>query len=141
MIHKALKIAERSTHRKHMTGCIIADVSGKTPVIVSQGWSHIGNWDYGTGLYSVHAEIHALIRARPLSIKGCIAYVGTIARKSGNITNALPCLTCATALVAAGIEDVVYSVSGIGTLVQWKATNLPNAIKNADLKIYKERNE
>lgn len=136
MIDEAIKIAKRSTHAKHQTGCVIVDRQ-KTPILISNGWSHKGNWDYGTGLYSVHAEIHALIRARPKNLHGCVAIIATIARKSGSVTNAAPCLTCAMALIASGIETVYYTV----WTQEIRLMYLPDAIESANLKVYRTRNK
>lgn len=142
MIDEAIKIAKRSTHAKHQTGCVIVDVSSKTPIIVSNGWSHKGNWDYGTGLYSVHAEIHALVRCKHLELNSnYVAYVATIARKSGNVVNSESCLTCATALVAAGITQVVFTVNQVHDSTAISTMFLPNAIESAGLKVYRQKTD
>jgi deoxycytidylate deaminase len=107
LIDEAIKIAERSPARKYMTGCVIANSEGD---VIATGWSHTGTWRMRE-LYSVHAEMHALIRSRHLFFASTDqAYIATIARKSGAITLGRPCLSCATALLRSGIGRVNYTV-------------------------------
>ena len=107
-IRKALnKVTTRSTHKRHMTGCVIVDKSGN---IISNGCSHASSFRM-TELHSIHAEIHAVGRGRHIDLKGAVAIVQTKARKSGNIVSGMPCLTCAIAMESVGINTVVYSVN------------------------------
>ena len=126
---KAIEVASRSMNKRHLTGCVIA----YEDTIIDWGWAHTGEWRRGMP-YSVHAEIHALMRSRHELLDGCVAYIACVAKKSGNIRNAMPCLSCATALLGYGIEDVVFTIPG-GT----DGMYLPAAIKTAQLKEYKKR--
>lgn len=106
-IHDALSRAmNRSTHKRHQTGCVIVSRKG---TILSDGCAHASDLRLNS-LKSIHAEIHALGRGRHIDFDGAVAYIGTKARKSQNITYSAPCLTCAIALRSAGIRDVVYTV-------------------------------
>lgn len=104
MIDEAIKIAKRSSCRRFLVGCVLV----KDEEILSSGWAHMSQMKLKE-VPSVHAELHALLRARHLDLTGCTAYIATIAGKSGNITCAKPCLTCYTALKNAGIETIVYT--------------------------------
>lgn len=108
-IDYALKISERSTHRRHMTGCVIMERRKRE--VVSSGWSHMGTWRMRE-LYSMHAELHALLRARHINFNDgeYVAYIATIARVSGAVTVSKPCFCCANALFNAGIRHVVFTV-------------------------------
>jgi deoxycytidylate deaminase len=138
-IDSAIKIALRSMHKKHLTGCVIVD--NPSDSIISNGWSHTGQWRR-SGLYSVHAEIHALIRGKHQDLTDCTCYIACLAKKSGAITNAQPCLSCATALVGYGITLVHYTIPGIYTTTNECFTSsmfLPDAIDSAELKVYNTR--
>lgn len=106
MIDEAIKIARRSSTGKYMTGAVIIR-KGK---ILSNGWNHIPNHKHPK-LFSLHAEMHALARARHLDLHGAVVYIAALSRKSGNATLAKPCLNCAIALRAAGIEHFVCTSS------------------------------
>jgi deoxycytidylate deaminase len=104
-IHKAVyKATLRSTHKRHMTGCVIV----KKNKIVSNGCAHASSFRLNE-LASIHAEIHTLARGRHEDLNGAIAYIMTIARKSGNYAYSAPCLTCAIALRSAGIRTVIFT--------------------------------
>lgn len=93
---------------RFLTGCVIYDRRGR---IIGNGWSHMSETTL-TQAYSVHAEIHALLRTPRHLLNGAIACVATISRKSGNLaTSSKPCTVCAGALYAAGIEKVYYTTS------------------------------
>ena len=132
-IDEAIKIASRSMNKKHLTGCVIANGNG----VISNGWAHTGQWRR-SNLYSVHAEIHALMRGKHQFLEGATAHIACVAKKSGNVRNALPCLSCATALIGYGIEHAEYTIPTIGgynTLLLY----LPDAIETAQLKVYHNR--
>ena len=131
-LEEAQKIAYRSTHRKHMTGCVIVNEDK----IISNGWSHRGIWNRDK-LYSTHAEIHALVRAQ-YKPSATMIYIVTVARKSGKTTNATPCFSCATALIAAGIDYAIYS-TGEFTLLNGEILYLPDALR--ELKVYSKIDE
>ncbi len=109
MIEEAIKIAKRSSTGKYAMGCVIVDQDHWE--VISNGWSHVPNikeWR----LYSLHAELHALVRMRRNYVKNPVAYIAAISRKSGNYTLAKPCRDCAIALHSAGIFLVQYTVGG-----------------------------
>jgi tRNA(Arg) A34 adenosine deaminase TadA len=123
------KATKRSTHKKFQTGCVIVNRNGD---IVSDGCSHISAFRYNS-MHSVHAEIHALARGRYIDLKDCVAFVQTTARKSGNKTLGMPCLTCAIALKSAGIEVAIYTVDNY----RFAGLELEEDISH--LKVYKRR--
>lgn len=106
MIDKIHKIALRSSTGKYAMGCIIVDEKNR---IVSNGWAHkpiMKNWK----LYSLHAEMHAVARARHhYRLERGTAYIVAVSRKSGKFTTAMPCRDCAIALISFGVELVMYS--------------------------------
>lgn len=107
MIEEAIKIAKRSRCGKYAMGCVIYDNFDLKKL--SNGWAHIPemkNWP----LYSLHAELHALARARQTDVQYAVAYIAAISRKSGGLTTARPCRDCAIALFAAGIDTVIYTM-------------------------------
>lgn len=125
-INLASVIARRSHNKKHKTGCVIAYPGDE---VISTGWSHSGVWCIGD-LYSVHSEIHAILRGRHVNLEGCVAYISTLT-KSGKRTSAKPCVSCATALVAYGIDyaicttstgdiEVVHLLEAIDTLKEYR---------------------
>lgn len=128
-IEHAISIAKRSQLKKHRTGCVIY----RDDTFVSNGWSHTGHWRVNQP-YSVHAEIHAILRGRHMELGDSVAYIATVSG-SGKITKAAPCLACATTLVGYGIESVVYTRSGGGTSSMY----LPEAIALNQLKVYNKR--
>ncbi len=106
-IRKALdKATSRSTNKRHQTGCVIIDKKGE---IISDGCAHASSFRIND-LQTIHSEIHAIARGRHTDLQNCVAYVQTIARKSGNKTLALPCLSCAVSLKSVGIETAIYTV-------------------------------
>lgn len=130
-LSKALYFARRCHNRKHKTGCAIYSKSGE---FLEGGWAHDAEWSYG-GLYSVHAEVHAVLRARKKhDLTGSVAYIATYASRSGTATLSKPCLNCATTLVGYGIDTVVYTTSDNFTTLY-----LPAALEKNNLKVYKKR--
>lgn len=133
-INKALmKATKRSTHRRHQTGCVIANKGGE---ILSSGCSHASSLRMNE-LHSIHAEIHALGRGRYRNLKDATAYIATMARKSGNFVFSAPCLTCAIALRSAGIGWVVYTNGE--NKDSCDIHNLDQLIKSKGLKVYPRR--
>jgi len=104
ILKKLEKATYRSTHKRHMTGCVIV----KKNNILSDGCAHSSSLRLRE-LISMHAEIHALARGRNEDLTDATAYVMTMARKSGNLTYSAPCLTCAVALRSAGIKEAFYT--------------------------------
>lgn len=136
-IHKALmKSVLRGTHKRYQTGCVIVNKKG---VIISTGCSHSSHMRMSE-LHSIHAEIHALATGRHEQLKGCKAYVLTMARKSQNFTFSRPCLTCAIALYTAGIEEVIYHNGENHPMKhQWNYAYLDELIEKSNLKVYSRR--
>lgn len=128
-LSRAIKIANRSRQKKHRTGCVITDCNEP----ISIGWSHTGQWRMNE-LYSVHAEIHAILRGKHEDLGGCEIFIATLA-KSGQQVSAKPCLTCATTLVSYGIEWATYTLGSGGS----ESIFLPGEIESATLKQYKKR--
>ena len=126
-IDETKKIAARSSIGRHQTGAVIS-LDGK---IVSNGWSHVPHYKLRSKR-SLHAELHALARARHLNLYNAIICIATIARKSGNYVSAKPCLDCAIALKAAGISQVYYTLNN-----DWNDyLNLEAPATFHDLKVY-----
>lgn len=132
------KIAKRSDIRRHKTGAII--VNNYSKEIVSNGWSHVPHYKLHSGKRSLHAEMHALSRARHLDLWNgpYYIYIVTVAGRSGNIVGAKPCLDCAIALQAAGIAGAYYSFGG-RTELTLEYLSLTDERTFDDLKVY-ERN-
>jgi deoxycytidylate deaminase len=131
MIEEAAKIASRSCIRTHKTGAIIADKWGN---IISNGWSHVPTQRIKKR--SLHAELHALARGRhSKDLRGAYCYVATLGGKSGNVTDARPCLHCAIALRAAGIIVVRFTQrkANPGVMV------LEHELAANELKVYSDR--
>lgn len=102
---RAVRIAARSSLRKHHLGCVI--VQGDE--IVATGWAHESQTNL-CGLWSTHAEMHALMRARHLDLTGAVAYVACLSAKSGKRCLAKSCATCANELRSRGITIVHFTV-------------------------------
>lgn len=105
-IRRTISVARRSHFKRFMNGSLFV----LDDEIISNGWSHFSHVRLNE-TSSIHAEIHALGRARHTNLEGATAYLAAISRKSGNVTNSRPCLACAIAMRAAGIEQVVYTTS------------------------------
>lgn len=131
-IRKALdKATKRSTNSRFQTGCVIVNKKGE---IISDGCSHDSAFRMNE-LHSIHSEIHALARGRHESLQNSVAFVQTIAKKSGNKTLAMPCLSCAVALKAVGIDTAIYTVDNDSFM----ALDLEADISH--LKVYKRRKQ
>jgi deoxycytidylate deaminase len=112
-LEQALRLARRSTLRKHRLGCVIV----KDGEVVSTGWAHEGGLNL-CGLRSTHAEMHALMRARHLDLTGAVGYVACISARSGKHCLAKPCATCAAELLDRGIWTVHFTVeTGISAVI------------------------
>lgn len=104
-LDRAAHIAQRCNFKRFQVGAVLVDKNGH---VLSQGWAHVPETRLTTAL-SMHAEIHALARAKHVDLRGTFCFVATISRKSGNRTNSRPCATCAVALRAAGVVAAVYT--------------------------------
>ena len=136
MIEEAIKIAKRSSTGKYMMGCVIV----RNNEIISNGWAHIPtqrNWR----LYSMHAEMHALVRGRRSDLQDAHIYIAAISRKSGMLTNARPCLDCVIALRAAGIFNCHYTTDTWNDLgdIFVNDESLEGRLK--DFKVYNKRSK
>lgn len=98
-------MASRSTIKRHKTGAVIVDGKG---ALVSAGWSHM-TLVHRAQYYSMHAELHAILRADPKRLRGSTIYVACVAGKSGNITSAKPCGACEAIIREVGITAVVFT--------------------------------
>lgn len=128
MIETAAHIALRSTMRTHRTGAVIV----RDSVVISNGWSHTPHYRLSNGQRSIHAEIHALARGRHKNLDGSEIFIATVSGKSGNLTNAMPCLDCAIALRSAGVYAVHYTFYR-----NVKKLWLPAESHFEDLKVYR----
>ena len=134
MIEKAIKIAKRSRCGKYAMGCIIE----RDGLILSNGWAHVPvqrNWQ----LYSMHAEMHALVRGRRANLEGARIWIASVSRKSGMLTTARPCWDCVIALRAAGVMTCYYTIGtwdDLGTIYT-KAESLEGRLQ--DFKVYNRK--
>lgn len=108
-LNNAIKAAKRSPQRGYKVGCCIV----KKNEIISTGVNHVP-YSRPRSLFSIHAELHALAKARHKDLHGASAWVANIAH-SGNVRLAKPCLTCAIALASAGIKLVHYTIDDNNT--------------------------
>lgn len=123
-----IRIARRSPHQRYKTGALIIAGHG-----VYTGWAH-----YGIRLsetYSVHAELHALQRARHVDLSGATIYIATVRCKSDRIVLSKPCAVCAAALHAAGVTNIYYAVGSTADDPKFKLLNVHDS-----LKVYKKPN-
>jgi deoxycytidylate deaminase len=98
-----MRIARRSPLQRYKTGAVIISRSG-----VYTGWAHCGLRLRAT--HSVHAELHALLRARHTDVRGASIWIATLRSDTERVVMSLPCASCVELLRAAGIEDVFYAV-------------------------------
>lgn len=104
-IELAAHIAERSSIRRHKTGAVIVDRKGE---LISVGWSHFSAHRMKE-YYSMHAELHAIIRAGS-SIKDAAAiYIACYAGKSGNLCVGRPCRLCMAAILDVEIPRIYFT--------------------------------
>lgn len=75
---------------------------------MSRGWSHMGQANLAE-YYSVHAELHAILRAGRGRLKGGSAIVFNYSGRSGATALAKPCDRCEALLRNEGIRVVSYS--------------------------------
>jgi deoxycytidylate deaminase len=103
---KILNLAERAATRsplpRFQTGCVIVN----RDELVTLGWSHTSSVKLAC-YRSVHAELHALGRCDQRALKGATISIVTLSRKSGNRTDAMPCLHCMRNIVRVGINKII----------------------------------
>lgn len=126
MIDRAIKIARRSPQTSYQTGAVIVSSSGEELAV---GWSHMSHVRLNQ-LRSLHAEIHAIVRGVRADLQGAEVYIATISKRSGEVTSARPCITCATLMQKVGIRRVHYTTKkGSETLnLQTVLGNLKNYV-------------
>jgi tRNA(Arg) A34 adenosine deaminase TadA len=110
-------------------GCVIV----RNETVLTNGWSHVPQstkWRH----YSLHAEMHALARGRYMRLKGSIAYIAAVSRKSGRYTTAKPCLDCAIALKSAGVDAVFYTTPDTSKFGFLRIEELESML--SELKVY-----
>lgn len=106
-LEKALQIAGRSGIRRYKTGAVIVAKKGN---VVSVGWSHM-TCVHREEYYSMHAELHAVLRADRKTLVGSTCFVANVSGKSGAIASAKPCDACAAVLKEAGVVRIVYTTA------------------------------
>lgn len=104
---RAVVLSKKSGIKSFRTGAVIFDKKG----VISEGWSHNGVLQL-TRYRSIHAEVHAILRAPRESLRGASISVATIRGKSGNVGLGKPCLFCQELLFEVGINRVWYTIEG-----------------------------
>ena len=101
----AVKQANRSTFKKHRTGCVIF----WGDIVYARGCSY--KHDGGLKVNSVHAERHALsqLPTHPDQFWGGYAVVVTLTQAGNFSACSRPCQACAEALGERGIWQVGYA--------------------------------
>lgn len=110
-LSEAVVLAHRSPLLTHKTGALIVNPKGQ---LISTGWSHRSKLRLATTPQSIHAEMHAIIRAAQKYVQilpGSVCYVACISA-AGNVTRARPCTSCQSVLKDAGIRMVTYTIPG-----------------------------
>lgn len=102
LLSTTLNYARRSCLSRYQTGAVLVS----NGVVVSTGWSHVGMRLHEC--YAIHAEMHALMRARHIDLTGATCVIAAYRTHSERIVPSKPCHTCAHALSKAGILDVLY---------------------------------
>lgn len=115
---------------KHKTGAVIANVNGDP---ISHGWSHYG--ERTLAIYkqyrSVHAELHAIIRApRRDDLVGGTIYIATVRARTNTIGLAKPCMLCENLLYEVGISRVIFTTNA----GKWEEFNLTRPRKSATMR-------
>jgi len=97
--------ALRSPMTRYGVGAVLLNSKGE---LLSKGCSHTPAQNYG--MASIHAEAHALSRAKHLDLRGAICLVYTLNRKrTGCAHSSKPCQSCAELLVKRGVAMAVYA--------------------------------
>lgn len=108
-LQRAATIAFRSNLKSHRHGCVIVSQSGQ---IIAEGYNHVSN---GINAHSIHAEVHALTKYRPLrkQYPNCTMYVVRIGtERMGNpLKYSRPCAKCSEHIEDSDIRRVYYSTS------------------------------
>jgi deoxycytidylate deaminase len=109
LIEIARKMALRSPVRRFQTGAIIV----RNNKIISAGWSHASETNMAC-YRSMHAEHHAITRCDSSQLADSTIVIVTVSRKSGNMTDATPCIFCMQNIQRVSIKEIITTTSGGG---------------------------
>lgn len=101
LINRAIKEAKKSQQRFKHAALIL-----RAGAVIS----------FAFNTENTHAEVRAIKRAS--SADRC-TLISIRVNANGEPANAKPCLKCWNAMIKAGIEDVKYSNTGLGTYLTW----------------------
>ncbi len=102
-MERAAKVATKST-MMHRHGCVVVASDGS----VFEGYNHHGV--YMSHRFSIHAEIHALYKAKKYQYPLMEMYVVRI-NKSGVLKYSRPCPECQLEILKFGIPKVYFSTT------------------------------
>lgn len=107
-IEQAISAARRSSQRKYRTGAVIVKHKERWAV---NGWSHVPNYTLKHTPRSMHAELHAILRAARIGLttQDTSIYIATLTDSGLLATTSAPCGACEVALRKAGIRQVYYT--------------------------------
>jgi deoxycytidylate deaminase len=112
-LQRASHVAQRSNVKHHRHGCVI--VNNTTGKILVEGYNHKQDRNTLSHIDSIHAEMHALQRYKPLrkQFPSCSIYVVRIGQESqGNpMKYSHPCPKCSEMIRNTGIRHVFYSIN------------------------------
>jgi len=102
----AIDILSRSTYKIARMGAVIYDNFG----IIAWGWNH---WHLNDGNKDVpptiHAEIHAIMRANRRRMRGATIVIACKMRSEKNIHLAMPCEKCMKRIIKTGIKKIIFT--------------------------------
>lgn len=124
-----LRIAGRSPLSRYKTGALIVYRNE----VLATGWSHYGM--RLSSMYSVHAELHSLLRSRHLGLSGSEIYIATVRPGTERVVMSKPCANCVHALLAAGIETAFYALESTTGKPRFRRLDLTDP--SLTLKVYK----
>lgn len=101
-MERAARVASKST-MTHRHGCVVVASDGS----VFEGYNHHGI--FMSHRYSIHAEIHALYKAKKYPYPLVEMYVVRI-NKQGSLKYSLPCGDCQLEIQKFGIPKIYYSI-------------------------------
>jgi tRNA(Arg) A34 adenosine deaminase TadA len=102
-MERAAKVATKST-MTHRHGCVVVASDGS----VFEGYNHHGV--YMSHRFSIHAEIHALYKAKKYQYPLTEMYVVRI-NKGGTLKYSRPCSGCQLEILKFGIPKVYFSTN------------------------------
>lgn len=99
--------------------------------IVAKGYNHY--IDYYNHLFSIHAEVHVLMKLKKLKIDYSLCDMYVVRIGNNNCTSDLriskPCANCAKTIIKYGIRNIYYSININDNI---------NDYKNNDILSYKK---